>query len=45
MCRAGWFGIPLAVTAFAVQAYTAVLLGKCWIIAEEIDPNIKKKNR
>ncbi|VVC26998.1 Amino acid transporter, transmembrane domain [Cinara cedri] len=43
--KCGWFGIPLAVMVFAVQMYTAILLGKCWIIAEEIDPSIDKKNR
>ncbi|XP_025424505.1 amino acid transporter AVT1D-like isoform X2 [Sipha flava] len=43
--KTGWLGIPLAVCVFAVQVYTAVLLGKCWIMAEEIEPNIVKKNR
>jgi len=41
----GWLGIPLAISVFAIQIYTAILLGKCWIIAEEIEPNIVKKNR
>lgn len=41
----GWLGIPLAIGVFAIQVYTAILLGKCWIIAEEIEPNIVKKNR
>lgn len=41
----GWAGIPLAISVFAVQVYTAILLGKCWIMAEEIEPSIVKKNR
>jgi len=41
----GWLGIPLAIGVFAVQVYTAILLGKCWIIAEEIEPTIVKKSR
>ncbi|CAI6367266.1 unnamed protein product [Macrosiphum euphorbiae] len=43
--KCGWLGIPLAIGVFAIQVYTAILLGKCWIIAEEIEPNIVKKNR
>ncbi|XP_050441763.1 uncharacterized protein LOC126846425 [Adelges cooleyi] len=43
--KCGWSGIPLAVCVFVVQVYTAVLLGKCWIIAEQIDPDIVNKNR
>ncbi|XP_050523505.1 uncharacterized protein LOC126895557 [Daktulosphaira vitifoliae] len=43
--KCGWLGIPLAICVFAVQIYTAILLGKCWIIAEEIEPNIIHKNR
>lgn len=45
MRHTGWLGIPLAIGVFAIQVYTAILLGKCWIIAEEIEPNIVKKNR
>lgn len=29
----------------SAQMYTAILLGKCWIIAENIDSTILKKNR
>ncbi|XP_026812735.1 amino acid transporter AVT1D [Rhopalosiphum maidis] len=43
--KCGWLGIPLAISVFTIQVYTAILLGKCWIIAEEIEPNIVKKNR
>lgn len=25
--------------------YTAILLGKCWLMAEKLEPNIKMKNR
>ncbi|KAM3961434.1 uncharacterized protein ACR2FA_004548 [Aphomia sociella] len=41
----GIYGIPLVVCVFGLQLYTAVLLGKCWILAQEITPNISKKNR
>lgn len=30
---------------FSLQIYTAIILGKCWVIAEEIDRNIVRKNR
>ncbi|XP_050064150.1 uncharacterized protein LOC114122862 isoform X2 [Aphis gossypii] len=43
--KCGWLGIPLAISVFTIQVYTAILLGKCWIIAEEIQPNIVKKSR
>ncbi|KAB0790426.1 hypothetical protein PPYR_08327 [Photinus pyralis] len=41
----GWKGIPLVIFVCSLQMYTAVLLGKCWIIAEEIQPRIQSKNR
>ncbi|XP_069686432.1 uncharacterized protein [Periplaneta americana] len=41
----GWGGIPLALVVFGLQVYTAILLGRCWIIAECIDPRIVSKNR
>ncbi|XP_026750638.2 uncharacterized protein LOC113511220 [Galleria mellonella] len=41
----GIYGLPLVVCVFGLQLYTAVLLGKCWILAQEITPNISKKNR
>lgn len=28
-----------------LQIYTAVILGRCWIIAEKLDPSIVVKNR
>lgn len=28
-----------------MQIYTATLLGKCWLIAEELYPDIQTKNR
>lgn len=28
-----------------IQIYTAVLLGKCWLLAEEMYPAIQSKNR
>lgn len=28
-----------------IQVYTAILLGRCWILAEEIYPAIQSKNR
>ncbi|CAH1235657.1 unnamed protein product [Diabrotica balteata] len=32
-------------TVCTTQVYTAALLGRCWVIAEEIHPSIKTKNR
>lgn len=29
----------------SIQIYTAILLGKCWLLAEELDPTIHLKNR
>lgn len=28
-----------------IQIYTAILLGRCWLIAENIEPSIQFKNR
>jgi solute carrier family 32 (vesicular inhibitory amino acid transporter) len=28
-----------------MQIYTAVVLGRCWVIAEKLDPSIVNKNR
>ncbi|PSN37493.1 hypothetical protein C0J52_23519 [Blattella germanica] len=39
----GWLGLPIALSVFGLQIYTAVLLGRCWVIAENIDPNIIRK--
>ncbi|XP_059055762.1 proton-coupled amino acid transporter 2-like [Achroia grisella] len=41
----GIYGLPLVVCVFGLQLYTAVLLGKCWILAQEIAPNISKMDR
>ncbi|XP_050523502.1 uncharacterized protein LOC126895556 isoform X2 [Daktulosphaira vitifoliae] len=45
IAKCGWLGIPLAIFVFVVQVFTAILLGKCWVIAETIEPNIVHKNR
>ncbi|XP_066998507.2 uncharacterized protein [Anabrus simplex] len=41
----GWLGIPLALLLFSIQIYTAVLLGRCWLIAEKLQPTIVTKTR
>ncbi|GAB0090493.1 uncharacterized protein DMENIID0001_052290 [Sergentomyia squamirostris] len=41
----GLYGIPLVVFVIIVQIYTGVILGKCWIIAEKLEPSINEKNR
>ncbi|XP_050671489.1 uncharacterized protein LOC126969907 isoform X2 [Leptidea sinapis] len=41
----GIYGIPLVLSVFALQLYTAVLLGRSWILAHEITPNIREKSR
>ncbi|KAK3926752.1 Amino acid transporter AVT1B [Frankliniella fusca] len=41
----GWLGLPLAALVFALQVYTALLLGRCWVLAENIDPTIIDKSR
>ncbi|KAL1131376.1 hypothetical protein AAG570_010993 [Ranatra chinensis] len=41
----GWVGIPLAFTVFCIQVYTAILLGKCWVIAESLEADISSRNR
>lgn len=28
-----------------LQIYTAVILGRCWVIAEKLEPTIVHKNR
>ncbi|XP_046396959.1 amino acid transporter AVT1H-like [Ischnura elegans] len=43
--RCGWLGIPLAVTVFSLQIYTATLLGRCWVMAEVLQPSIVEKSR
>lgn len=41
----GFYGIAVVVSVSAIQVYTAILLGKCWSLAEEIQPTIQNKNR
>ncbi|XP_045470467.1 amino acid transporter AVT1J-like [Harmonia axyridis] len=41
----GYYGIILIIVVSSVQIYTAILLGRCWLIAEEIDPSINTKSR
>ncbi|KAF3429696.1 hypothetical protein E2986_02177 [Frieseomelitta varia] len=41
----GLYGIPLVLVVLSLEIYTAVLLGKTWIIATTLDPQISRKNR
>ncbi|XP_014239846.1 amino acid transporter AVT1E-like [Cimex lectularius] len=41
----GWLGMPLAFFVFFIQIYTAIMLGRCWIIAENLQFGILEKNR
>ncbi|XP_059488359.1 uncharacterized protein LOC132204082 [Neocloeon triangulifer] len=41
----GWIGIPVALSVFTLQIYTARLLGRCWVMAERINPLIMLKSR
>lgn len=41
----GLYGIPLVLFVITLQIYTAVILGRCWIIAEKVQPSIVQKNR
>lgn len=41
----GLYGIPLLLFVITVQVYTAVVLGRCWVIAELLDPSIAAKSR
>ncbi|KZC10730.1 PREDICTED: uncharacterized protein LOC107188805 [Dufourea novaeangliae] len=43
--QCGLYGIPLVLIVLGLQIYTAVLLGKSWIIAKTLDPQISRKNR
>ncbi|KAH0954952.1 hypothetical protein HN011_000195 [Eciton burchellii] len=43
--QCGFYGIPLVFIVFSLQIYTAILLGKSWIIANILDPQISQKNR
>jgi hypothetical protein len=41
----GYYAMPLILLVFSLQTYTAQVLGRCWIIAEKLDPSIIEKNR
>lgn len=41
----GIYGFPLLLFVIIVQIYTAVILGRCWVIAETLDPRIVEKSR
>ncbi|XP_058453032.1 uncharacterized protein LOC131431369 [Malaya genurostris] len=41
----GLYGIPLVLFVITLQIYTATILGRCWTIAEKLDPSIVVKNR
>ncbi|CAO1431159.1 unnamed protein product [Diamesa serratosioi] len=41
----GYYGVPLMLLVFTLQTYTAVVLGRCWVIAEKLEPSIVRKNR
>lgn len=41
----GYGGILIVVFVCSVQIYTAHLLGKCWMMAEIVEPSIKYKIR
>ncbi|XP_058128890.1 uncharacterized protein LOC131286848 [Anopheles ziemanni] len=41
----GLYGFPLVLFVITLQIYTAVVLGRCWTIAEKLDPSIVAKNR
>ncbi|XP_003399783.3 amino acid transporter AVT1B [Bombus terrestris] len=43
--QCGLYGIPLVFIVLVLQIYTAVLLGKTWIIVSTLDPQILRKNR
>ncbi|XP_037029958.1 proton-coupled amino acid transporter 2 isoform X2 [Bradysia coprophila] len=45
LINCGYYGIPLLFFVITIQVYTAVILGRCWIIAEKLNPTIINKNR
>ncbi|XP_046980111.1 amino acid transporter AVT1B [Schistocerca americana] len=45
IAECGWLGIPLTLLVFTLQIYTALLLGRCWIIAETLHPDIVYDSR
>lgn len=41
----GIYGIPMVLSVVGLQLYTAALLGRCWLLAQEITPRIKEQIR
>lgn len=41
----GYYGVFVVILTISLQMYTAMLLGKCWLIAEQLNPNINVKIR
>ncbi|CAH1183550.1 unnamed protein product [Phaedon cochleariae] len=41
----GFYGVLVILIVCSTQIYTAALLGRCWIIAEDIFPTIHRRNR
>ncbi|XP_028166560.1 probable sodium-coupled neutral amino acid transporter 6 [Ostrinia furnacalis] len=41
----GIYGVPLVLSVFALQLYTAMLLGRSWLLAQQITPSIREKSR
>lgn len=41
----GFYGILVVIIVCSVQIYTAILLTRSWVIAEDIFPAIQRKNR
>lgn len=41
----GLYGIPLLLLVITLQIYTAVILGRCWVIAQRLKPEIEIQNR
>ncbi|CAG9124695.1 unnamed protein product [Plutella xylostella] len=41
----GIYGVPLVLVVFGLQMYTAVLLGRSWLVAQQIAPQIGEKDR
>lgn len=41
----GYYAVPLILLIFSLQTWTAVVLGRCWVIAEKIDPSMVDKSR
>lgn len=45
LIKPGLYGVPLVLFVITLQIYTAVILGRCWVIAERLKPEIDKQNR